>query len=485
MDHPFSTMRRLHARGPAARGLVVDNDGVMLGPDCVLVWRQGGEYRRTSDETLERVQQFAFGNSAATERLPVALDLITRALAAGDLVKAQLLGLTLPLPELDGDELRNLAEAAPMLKAYDPDEPRDELGRWTSEGSTPEHARVKPGPEMMLASAEVLAPGLASDIAPFLGRIAIGANAGMIAFGLLLIPFGSGNNFEGTLPGSTNIGYRFEEGTLSLYYTDADGIRVTLFSGRADSDGLYRDAQGHAIARLLDNGVGFVIDPDELPALAAKTQGKASDLLNPDLIQAVVQAYNDKVAALSKSEAQLCPPATPEKFNGSLRAALYQWSVCGMPPDWSVKVGGVSFDGCIAPRGPFEECKGLGIGDKMTGDPIEVWPWPPWYTTETDPMTGEPVDTGISRIVNQMKRQNVVAGELGTFSLWKVAEPDLAEWLKRYAAANGLTNIVVVYVPPPPLDPDKLRRSAEPLLAAIQEDTLIKEKSHGCFPWLA
>ncbi len=35
----YQQMRRLDARGPASRGVVVDADGAMLGPDCVLVNR--------------------------------------------------------------------------------------------------------------------------------------------------------------------------------------------------------------------------------------------------------------------------------------------------------------------------------------------------------------------------------------------------------------------------------------------------------------
>jgi len=32
-------MRRLHPRGRESRGVAVDADGAMLGPDCVLVRR--------------------------------------------------------------------------------------------------------------------------------------------------------------------------------------------------------------------------------------------------------------------------------------------------------------------------------------------------------------------------------------------------------------------------------------------------------------
>jgi hypothetical protein len=36
---PFSRMRRLHQRGPRSRGLLVDREGVALGPEMLLVRR--------------------------------------------------------------------------------------------------------------------------------------------------------------------------------------------------------------------------------------------------------------------------------------------------------------------------------------------------------------------------------------------------------------------------------------------------------------
>jgi hypothetical protein len=41
----FAAMRRLHPRGPECRSVVVDVDGAMLGPDCVLVRRTPAGFR--------------------------------------------------------------------------------------------------------------------------------------------------------------------------------------------------------------------------------------------------------------------------------------------------------------------------------------------------------------------------------------------------------------------------------------------------------
>ena len=159
MDALFATMRKLHSRGPAAHGLVVDEEGVMLGPDCVLVERTAQGYRRVGDDQLMRLQGVAFGEGDHHPRLPLVLDRIAGALDEGDLVRAQLLGLSLRLRNLDDDQLRRLRLAAELLKSgYDPDEPRDEDGRWTSGGGT--SPNPPPSTAVALPAPAAAAPGL-------------------------------------------------------------------------------------------------------------------------------------------------------------------------------------------------------------------------------------------------------------------------------------------------------------------------------------
>jgi hypothetical protein len=138
MEAPFANMRRLYRRGKDARGLVIDRDGVMLGPDCVLIEHSGGDYRMVWRSGLRWLARDTLGSAPGLERLPIVLDRIAVALAAGDLVKAQLLGLEIPLGELDDRRLRRLRFAADLLKAgFDPSQARDERGRWTSDGDAP------------------------------------------------------------------------------------------------------------------------------------------------------------------------------------------------------------------------------------------------------------------------------------------------------------------------------------------------------------
>jgi hypothetical protein len=52
-------MRRLHPGGGASRGIVVDADGAMLGPDCFLVRRSEDGYRCVGPGTASALQALA------------------------------------------------------------------------------------------------------------------------------------------------------------------------------------------------------------------------------------------------------------------------------------------------------------------------------------------------------------------------------------------------------------------------------------------
>ena len=127
-------MRRLHERSTRARGLVVDTEGVMLGPDWVLARRTPAGYRCAGAEEIDLLRRLAFGDDLRLQRLPIVLASIATALERGDLVKAQLLGLALPIDELTDHQLQRLHHASDLIKDFNPDQPRDERGRWTDEG---------------------------------------------------------------------------------------------------------------------------------------------------------------------------------------------------------------------------------------------------------------------------------------------------------------------------------------------------------------
>jgi hypothetical protein len=62
-------LRRLHPRGPGARGVVVDAEGAMLGPDCVLVHRTPQGYRALPAEQARAIQAILFDHDVGPDWL--------------------------------------------------------------------------------------------------------------------------------------------------------------------------------------------------------------------------------------------------------------------------------------------------------------------------------------------------------------------------------------------------------------------------------
>jgi hypothetical protein len=135
VDRVFENMRRLDMRGPASRRVVVDAEGAMLGPDCVLVRRTAAGYRPLRREDAAAIESIL----AEKERDPDWLFRlscgIAEALNNGELALAQIYGLRIPISGLDNRQIELPAVAARIAKAnFNPDQPRDSYGRWTDEG---------------------------------------------------------------------------------------------------------------------------------------------------------------------------------------------------------------------------------------------------------------------------------------------------------------------------------------------------------------
>ncbi len=138
----FDNMRRLYPRGPENRGLAVDADGAMLGPDCVLVRRTAQGYRCISRQEGAVLQEFLLGEAKQPDWLFEQCRRILQALADNQVALAQIAGLHLPIVDLDPAGLRQLSRAAPFIRAnFNPDEPRIPAGQsnggeWASDGPT-------------------------------------------------------------------------------------------------------------------------------------------------------------------------------------------------------------------------------------------------------------------------------------------------------------------------------------------------------------
>src|ERR1700761_7001193 len=88
-------------RGAANRGICVDAEGAMLGPDCVLVRRTSRGFRSIKREHAAALQKCALAEGPDRYLLFRQSQRITEALDKGDLALAQIYGLHIPVIDLD------------------------------------------------------------------------------------------------------------------------------------------------------------------------------------------------------------------------------------------------------------------------------------------------------------------------------------------------------------------------------------------------
>ncbi len=133
-------MQRLYERGGESRGLTVDIEGAALGPDCVLVRRTSDGYRCADLDEIRIALAVAYGGDQHAAAIFAGACRIAKALADGEVAFAQIVGLHLPLPDLDAEALQRAARVASLIKAnFNPLQPRvpagsAEGGRWADDG---------------------------------------------------------------------------------------------------------------------------------------------------------------------------------------------------------------------------------------------------------------------------------------------------------------------------------------------------------------
>lgn len=162
----------------------------------------------------------------------------------------------------DGDEpfLQRLSAAVTLAKDYDPNQPRDKDGQWTSGG-----AAFGVTAAAAASGASVLAPALGPALRALAERVLPAAavvGGAVTVFRTLFIPSNHSLISEGTVPDAPDLGYNFDRGTgvLTLTRTNEDGSKEVLFSDRYGAGGVFRDSDGNVIGRNLDGVV--VVDPD-------------------------------------------------------------------------------------------------------------------------------------------------------------------------------------------------------------------------------
>ena len=118
----LDNMRRLHPRGAANRGICVDAEGAMLGPDCVLVYRSAYVYLRIPRRDANALQKLLIREIGEPDWLFRQCGRIADSLRRGELALAQIYGLRIPIGELDGLTLARLAASGFAKAGYNPED---------------------------------------------------------------------------------------------------------------------------------------------------------------------------------------------------------------------------------------------------------------------------------------------------------------------------------------------------------------------------
>ncbi len=124
-------------------GLNCTTDGVSLAGVPLLRKTVGGLAPRPLDE-LAALMKDGYGHAIDTARLRRGLDVIADALNRDDIGRAMVAAIHLRLPSLDQQGAARIAFADEALNKYDPSEPRDAHGRWTTGGASSASASAKP-----------------------------------------------------------------------------------------------------------------------------------------------------------------------------------------------------------------------------------------------------------------------------------------------------------------------------------------------------
>jgi hypothetical protein len=287
------------------------------------------------------------------------------------------LGKGIAAPRTNGRDpfLTRLTAAVALAKDYDPQQPRDDDGRWTRGGIVGSAAAtadalfgnsaIAPALREIGERALSLLPAIPEAAGAAVAAVALPAAAFL---GTLFFPTSGGAVSEGTLPDAPDFSYRFDQGTgvLTVSRQHDDGTSETLFSGRYGADGVFRDEDGNAIGRHLDSSVA--LDADAIRGYEARA--KSND-------QSRVGTGAQADTATNRNDPDICPvPGLDKPGFKSPGAIAYQMYVgievnkVPLPPGIGIMVtkpdgNPVYFDDCRHSNGALIEAKGMGYADAL------------------------------------------------------------------------------------------------------------------------
>jgi hypothetical protein len=123
-------------QNPEGKGLRCDPGGLFFRGNALLQRNEEGNFEARSDVGLRK----SFGSDANLESRIRSVKLVANALNNGEMARAMMTAVLMRLPDPTGAVRVVDAEAGLAKAGYNPDEPRDERGRWTTGGD--DHAEA-------------------------------------------------------------------------------------------------------------------------------------------------------------------------------------------------------------------------------------------------------------------------------------------------------------------------------------------------------
>ncbi len=322
--------------------------------------------------------------SVSARRSPGArppIDLNTGLIVRGSLLRQQTSAAELHIGYGSRDQLlRRIADVEATAKGlFDPDQPREQNGRWAAGSAAPKPVLSEGAAGGLLlvgsAAARSLAGGfLTSEAAPValvalsefaVPILAVGA---VVLLGYLFIRAvrsKSGAPTSGTVSNRPDITYSYIPDSDYVVLSTSDG--APIFSGVVGHDDLIRDPDGVPVGRRINGAI--IINDDILPDITASAAASS---------QTSADSKAKVIAAETTAEPEVCPDPVPDRKGWkSDRAVAYQAyistltnPVAPLPPGLAVRFRNpltsrwVYFDDCDRElqEGKTVEAKGPGYG---------------------------------------------------------------------------------------------------------------------------
>ena len=373
-----------------------------------------------------KLARFAFEDVAPSHPFYDACRRHERDIRREGLTKVGRLGLDIPFGALADPALRRLAIASALLKAgFDPQQARDDHGKWTTDGAG--GAAAARTAQSLAAEGSLFGPlGAAARLG--LARIALGLSGVTTVLGMIFIPTNRSLITEGTLPDHPDIQFTYDEdaGVFTVHRDGGDGSSYG-FSGRPDADGVFRDDQGRAFARRLADGT-IIIDPDALPGPKTDSATTNQPKLCPD-------PSADRPRGLHGPDGKI----DPAKIDN---AAIYQRYVSevvnGKENALEIGLGVALTDPATGKDVVFDECRrsdGTMIDAKQGYLIMMEKPYPkPWQET-------------LDEMTRQAEKQVRAAGDREIE--WHFSEKKVADFMATYFGGKNIP-IKIIYTPAPP-----------------------------------